>query len=76
MNSKTPRVSIILPNYNHEPFLRERLDTIIAQTFADWELIILDDCSGDRSMDVIREYAAREPRITHVIANETNSAST
>ena len=45
MNSKTPRVSIILPNYNHEPFLRERLDTIIAQTFADWELIILDDCS-------------------------------
>ena len=76
MNSKTPRVSIILPNYNHEPFLRERLDTIIAQTFADWELIILDDCSGDRSMDVIREYAAREPRITHVIANETNSGST
>lgn len=76
MNSKTPRVSIILPNYNHEPFLRERLDSIIAQTFTDWELIVLDDKSHDRSLDVIREYAAREPRITRVVENEANSGST
>lgn len=76
MNSMTPRVSIILPNYNHEPFLRERLDSILSQTFADWELIVLDDKSHDKSLDIIREYAEREPRITRVIENEANSGST
>lgn len=76
MNSKTPRVSIILPNYNHESFLRERLDSILSQTFTDWELIVLDDKSLDKSLNIIREYAEREPRITQVIENEANSGST
>jgi glycosyltransferase involved in cell wall biosynthesis len=44
-----PTVSIIVPNYNHARFLRQRIDTILGQTFQDFELILLDDCSTDES---------------------------
>ena len=40
-------VSIIIPSYNHSKFLKDRLDSIVIQTFTDWELIIIDDCSSD-----------------------------
>ena len=42
-----PRVSICLPNLNHRPWLRERLDTIWGQSFTDWELIVVDGYSDD-----------------------------
>ena len=42
-----PLVSVIVPNYNHAPYLRQRLDSIFNQTFQDFEVIILDDCSTD-----------------------------
>lgn len=71
---KTPRVSVIVPNYNHAPYLRERLDSIVNQTFSDWELIILDDASTDDSILIIREYEARDPRITF-LPQTTNSGS-
>src|SRR5579875_340873 len=68
-------VSVIVPNYNHARFLRQRLDTILAQTFPDFELILLDDCSSDGSQQILGEYASR-PRVSHVVFNETNSGST
>ena len=69
-----PLVSIIVPNYNHAPYLRQRLDSIFNQTFQDFEVIILDDCSTDNSKEIIEEYRNR-PQVSHVVYNETNSGS-
>lgn len=66
-----PEISIILPVYNGEKYLRESIDSIIAQTYGDWELIIVDDCSNDSSPSIIDEYINRYDRI-QVIHNATN----
>jgi len=68
-------VSVILPNYNHAPYLRQRIESILNQTYQDFELIILDDCSPDNSKDVIEEYR-NNSHISHIVYNETNSGST
>jgi glycosyltransferase involved in cell wall biosynthesis len=64
-----PRVSVIVPSYNHAKFLRETIDCVLAQTFTDWELIIVDDRSTDDSVEIIRSYT--DPRI-HLSVNEKN----
>ncbi len=69
-----PRVSIIVPNYNHEPFLKERIDTILDQTFQDFELILLDDCSTDESRIILEQYR-NHPKVSHIVFNEKNSGS-
>lgn len=68
-------VSVILPTYNHAPYLKQRIDSILNQTYQDFELIILDDCSPDNSRDIIERYRGN-PHISHIIYNETNSGST
>lgn len=70
-----PKVSVILPNYNHAPYLKERIDSILNQTFQDFELIILDDLSTDNSRDIIEKYNSN-PKISGIIYNEKNSGST
>lgn len=70
-----PRVSVIVPNYNHAPYLRQRLDSIFNQTFQDFEVIILDDCSTDNSLEVLEECRPH-PKVTHFVVNEANSGST
>ena len=67
-------VSVIIPNYNHAQFLRQRIDTVLNQTFQDFELIILDDCSADNSKEVIEQYA-ENPKISHIIFNSENRGS-
>jgi len=69
-----PTVSVVVPNYNHERFLRQRLDTILAQTYQDFEIVLLDDSSTDDSRAILREYASH-PRVACVEFNETNSGS-
>lgn len=69
------KVSVILPNYNHSKFLKQRIDSILNQTFQDFELIILDDKSPDNSTEVIETYRGHE-KITHIVINEHNSGST
>src|SRR3984893_7477379 len=69
-----PTVSVIIPNYNHAQFLRRRVDSVLRQTFQDFELILLDDCSTDESQSILREYAA-DPRV-RMEFNEKNSGST
>jgi len=66
--------SVIIPNYNHADFLRERIDSVLAQTLAPAELIILDDASTDNSREIIESYRD-DPRVTHIICNENNSGS-
>lgn len=69
-----PSVSVIVPNYNHARFLKQRIDTILNQTYTDFELIILDDCSTDDSKKIIDLYAENE-KVSHVVYNEENSGS-
>ncbi len=58
-------ISIVLPVYNGEKYLRESIDSILAQTYTNWELLILDDCSADSSPVIAREYAERDSRIQY-----------
>ena len=58
-----PRVSVVLPSYNHEPFLARALDSVLAQTYQDFEIVITDDASTDGSVDVLRAYAKQDSRI-------------
>jgi glycosyltransferase involved in cell wall biosynthesis len=64
-----PKVSVLLTSFNHGKYLREAIDSVLNQTFTDFELIILDDASTDNSWNLIRQYA--DPRIK-ALRNETN----
>ncbi|MBQ7931688.1 MAG: glycosyltransferase family 2 protein [Clostridia bacterium] len=66
-------VSIIMPSYNTGRFIRETVESVLAQTYTDWELLIVDDCSTDNTDEVIREYFS-DPRIRY-IKNEENSGA-
>jgi glycosyltransferase involved in cell wall biosynthesis len=63
---KAPRVSIGLPVYNGEPFIRDALDSLLAQTFSDFELIISDNASTDETETICRDYAAKDGRIRYL----------
>ncbi|MFD0750767.1 glycosyltransferase family 2 protein [Mucilaginibacter calamicampi] len=67
-----PAVSVIVPNYNHAPYLKQRIDSILAQSFQDFEVIILDDCSTDDSRSIIEQYRGHD-KISHLVFNEQNS---
>jgi glycosyltransferase involved in cell wall biosynthesis len=69
-----PTVSIVIPNYNHARFLRQRIESVLGQTYQDFELILLDDCSTDESRSILSEYAA-DSRV-RLEFNEKNSGST
>jgi glycosyltransferase involved in cell wall biosynthesis len=58
-----PAVSIITPAWNAAAFLRETIESVRAQTFRDWELLVIDDGSTDDTVDIVRSYATDEPRI-------------
>lgn len=68
-------VSVIVPNYNHSKYLPQRIESILSQSYQDFELIILDDCSTDNSTEVINSYAGNE-KVSHIVLNEQNSGST
>jgi len=61
--SRNPAISTVLPVYNGESYLREAVDSILGQTFTDFELIIINDGSTDGSGAILREFSSRDPRI-------------
>lgn len=61
-----PLISVLMPIFNGERFLREAIESIIVQTEARWELLCLDDGSSDRSLEIVEEHAARDRRIISV----------
>jgi glycosyltransferase involved in cell wall biosynthesis len=71
------KLSIILPSYNHGLYLKQRLESIVFQTFSDWEAIIIDDQSSDDSVEIIENFLESNPgfRVKHFIVNDTNSGS-
>ena len=75
LNIKNPlKVSVIIPNYNYEDFITERIDSILLQTYPIYELVILDDCSTDNSREVIEEKIKTIKDVkVKFIKNEKNS---
>ena len=71
----TPLVSVIIPNYNHARYLDERIQSVLNQTYQNFELIILDDKSTDNSLEVINKYRDN-PHVSQIVVNEENSGST
>lgn len=66
------KISVIMGVYNCEDTLRAAIDSIIAQTFSDWEFIICDDCSTDQTPQILEEYRAADPARFIILHNETN----
>jgi len=58
-----PKISIITPCYNSEKYIAKAIDSVIASTFTDWEHIIIDDGSTDKSAEIILDYVKKEPRL-------------
>lgn len=58
-----PKISIIVPVYKAEPYLHRCVDSILAQTFTEWELILVDDGSPDQSGKICDEYAKKDQRV-------------
>ena len=68
-----PKVTVITPNYNHAKYLPERIDSILAQTFQDFELLILDNASTDNSREVIGSYT-RHQKVRAIFKRKTMAA--
>jgi len=64
-------ISIVLPVYNGERFLRESIESVLNQTYKNWELIIVDDCSTDNTSSIAKEYENKDARV-HYYKNEKN----
>ena len=66
-----PNISIVIPAFNAEAYLRDTLDSVLAQTVTDWELLIVDDGSADATTEIAGQYARNDPRIG--LISQTNS---
>jgi len=69
-----PLVSVIVPNYNHAPFLQQRIDSILKQSYGNIEVLLMDDKSLDNSRDILLKYAESDHRVSHIF-NDKNSGS-
>jgi glycosyltransferase involved in cell wall biosynthesis len=70
LHDTTPVVSVVLPVYNGERYLEQSIQSVLDQTFSDWELILVDDCSTDRSREIMRRFADLDARIRYVRNSE------
>ena len=71
MQNKDKLVSIITPLYNGEKYIRKTIESVLNQTYQDWEMVVVDDCSMDRGPDIVLEMASVDSRIRYY-RNETN----
>ena len=70
MNIK-PKISLIMSVYNGEDYLAETIESVLRQTFTEWEFVIINDCSTDNTSKILAEYASKDERIK-VHTNENN----
>jgi len=75
-NIHTDMVSIITPCYNSEDFISQTIESVISQTYSDWEMLIVDDCSSDRSPEIIREYMEQDQRIRYLKTDKRSGSPT
>ena len=69
----SPKISVIIPMYNVEDYVGECLDSLLAQTFQDFEVIVVDDCSTDNSREVVKDYLPKFDGKLRLIESEENS---
>lgn len=67
-------ISIIIPNYNHAPFLKQRIESVLNQSYQKFEVILLDDKSLDNSWEILQSYKSHE-KVSHCLRNDTNSGN-
>lgn len=65
-----PLVSVIMPSFNAECFIAESIESVLHQTYQNWELIITDDCSNDHTPDIVQTYCKNDSRINFAIAKQ------
>ena len=70
-----PRFSVIMPLYNKAPYVRKAVESVVGQTFADWELIVVDDCSSDASAAVVEQVVDSRIRVVRLEENGGVSAA-
>lgn len=68
-------VSVITPSYNSSPFIKETIESVQAQSYANWEMIIVDDKSRDDSVHVIKQYIEKDPRIKLITLTQNAGAA-
>jgi glycosyltransferase involved in cell wall biosynthesis len=68
-NKISPRISVIVPTFNVAPYIKETIDSLLSQTYTNFEIVVVDDGSSDQTVDIVRSY--RDPRIV-LIRHETN----
>ena len=70
-----PLISIIIPNYNHSKYLEQRLESVFNQTYSNFEVILLDDCSTDASREILSRFI-KNAKVTHCVFNTKNTGNT
>ena len=65
-----PLVSVIMPSYNAEKYIADSIESVLNQTYQNWELLITDDCSSDRTPEIVQSYCLQDPRISFVVAKQ------
>lgn len=71
MKTKTPKISVLIPAYNYARYLPEAIDSVLAQSYQDFELIIVDNCSTDNTIEVLEKYVLKDSRVK-IHVNKTN----
>lgn len=74
MENHPVEVSVIIPNYNYARFLQQRIESVLAQTYTDYEIILLDDASTDDSVSILNHYKTNS-RVAHLEINSVNTGS-
>ena len=69
------KVSVITPMYNCEKFISETIESVLNQTYTNWEMIIIDDCSTDKSKEIAKQYIERDKRIRLIELKENSGAA-
>ncbi|RKL68298.1 glycosyl transferase [Salipaludibacillus neizhouensis] len=70
-----PLISVITPSYNASKYLEATIKSVLAQKYSNWEMIIVDDCSSDNSVDIIKKYANEDERIRYVVLSTNSGAA-
>ncbi|OQX79584.1 MAG: hypothetical protein B6D56_06745 [Candidatus Omnitrophica bacterium 4484_70.1] len=67
MSGRCPTLSILLLTYNHEKFIAQCVQSVLAQTFSDWEMIVVDDGSSDHTVEIIKKYVKKDKRVKWIL---------
>ena len=75
LGEKVPKVSVVIPNYNYERYLAKRIDSVLFQDYPIKEIVLLDDCSTDDSINIMKTYEQKYPKLIRLYENKENSGN-